>query len=386
MIDISEKGLVPGGSKMKSLFGIINLITNEKVLKELTYRRSLASVPIGGRYRIIDFVLSNMVNSGIRNVGILTNNNCGSLLNHLGNGEEWGLNRKQGGLYIVPPDSFQDVLNPDKWSIKNLKKYINFIKLYANKHILLSGCNMICNLNYEDVFKYHQEMNADITVIYKECSESARSFISSCYSLEIRTGGRIVDIKFYPDQPAGNKISMEMFIITKSLLLDFIDGITGEQDNLFIDGFNPNNKELRIYGYPYDGYLAQINSVKNYYHHNMDLLKPRVWRELFQSRAIYTKVKDGAATKYTGDAFVRNSLIANDCVIGGRVENSIIFEGVRIGKGARVTNSIVLEGSVIEDNAVVRDVILDKGVYVTAGGLLETRNGSPNIIGRRTVI
>jgi len=373
---------------MKNVTGIITLVTNEKVLQDLTHHRTLAAVPIGGRYRIIDFALSNMANSGIRDVGLFAQNKCGSLISHLGNGREWNLNRKRGGLFILPPDYSEYPSSMNKWDVSHFHSRLGYFQSRANKYLIISGCNMICNLDYRDAFHFHQKTNADVTIIYKKCHESEKKFFSSCFAVETDANGRVIDLRINPGQLTGSKVALEMFIMSKSLLISLIDDcITREWCDLVNDGLMANMKNLKIYGYPYQGYLAKINSLENFYRHNMDLLLPEVWEELFfRPGSIYTKVKDSAPAKYGADSSVKNSLVANDCVLEGKVENSVISRGVRIGRGAQVKNSIVLGRCVIGENALVNNVILDKEVLVSPGKILENKDLSPIVVKKRSVI
>lgn len=366
--------------------GIINLMEDEDFLKEISYHRPAAAVPFGGRYRMIDFVLSNMVNSGITNVGIIVQHKYRSLMDHLGSGKEWDLDRKRDGLFFLPPGQrYQQGIY--RWDLRHFYTHLDYIQYSRQKYVLVSGSNMICNIDYRDAFKFHQAMNADITILYKDM-ENTDENLSQCQIIETAEDGRIIDLEIKPDKIKSSKISMEMCIMEKSLLVELIHRchFRGECD-LVRDGFIKNLNRLRIYGFPHQGYLAPIDSIQSYHKHSMDLLRPEVWQKLFFDKGlIITKVKDGAPTKYSDGSRVHNALIANDCIIEGIVENSIIFRGVEIGRGARIKDSIIMQKCKIEEGAWVENVIADKGVTVTKGKHLKGEEHYPLVITKKTVI
>ncbi len=248
---------------------------------------------------------------------------------------------------------------------------------------------MICNIDYQEVFRFHQAMNADITIIYKDMArELELENLDYRHFLDTVEDGRIFGIEISPAKVTSSKMSMEMFIMKKSLLVDLINNCysRGECD-LVRDGFIKNLHRLRMFGFPYQGYLATIDSVSSYYKHSMDLLKPDIWRELFFDHGhIFTKTKDGAPTKYNEGASVSNALVANDCIIDGVVENSVIFRGVKIGKGAQVRDSIIMQKCEIYENATIEHVITDKEVIITKGKYLKGQEHYPMVIKKKTVI
>ncbi|ABO49986.1 glucose-1-phosphate adenylyltransferase, GlgD subunit [Desulforamulus reducens MI-1] len=371
---------------MKNVMGIINIMENEDFLMELSYHRPVAAVPFGGRYRMIDFVLSNMVNSGIQNVGILVQNSYRALMDHLGRGKEWDLDRKRDGLFFLPPDQYngQGIY---RWDLRHFYTHLDYINYSRHKYVLISGSNMLCNINYQEAFEFHQAMNADITLIYKDM-ESIRDNLPQSSFIDIAEDGRIFGLEISPTKINSFKMSMEMCLMKKSLLVDLINCCysRGECD-LIRDGFIKNLHRLRVYGFPYQGYLATIDNIQSYYKHSMDLLKPEIWRKLFfEQGLIYTKPKDGAPTKYNEGARVSNALIANDCIIDGFVENSIIFRGVKIGRGAHVKDSIIMQKCDIQEDAVIESVIADKEVIVTKVKHLKGEKHYPLVIKKRTII
>lgn len=371
---------------MKEVMGIINLMENEDFLKEITDHRPVAAVPFGGRYRLIDFVLSNMVNSGIRNIGLIVQHRYRALMDHLGRGKDWDLDRKRDGLFFLPPPQ-NYYYSCNRWDLRHLQTHLDYINYSRQKYILVAGSNMLCNIDYRDAFKFHLAMNADITVIYKDMENSIEN-LSQYQLIQTAEDGRVIEIEIRPERVKSTKVSMEMFLIKKSLLLDIVDQCYSKGECDFIrDVLIKNLNRLRIYGYPYLGYLANIDSVQNYYNYSMDLLKPEVWQKLFfDPGLIYTKPKDGAPTKYSDDCLVKNALIANDCIIEGVVENSIIFRGVKIHKGAHVKDSIIMQVCEVMENAVLENVIADKEVIITKNRHLKGEENFPLVIKKKTVI
>lgn len=371
---------------MKDVMGIINLMEDDDFLKDISYHRPPAAVPFGGRYRIVDFILSNIVNSGIKNVGIIVQHKYRSLMDHLGRGKDWDLDRKRDGLFFLPPVKLPSPVT-NKWDLRYFHSHLDYINYSRQRYVLMAGSNMICNINFKDAFLFHKMMNADITIIYKEV-EPSEVCLSQCYTLETSQDGRITDLQVKPEQTKNTKIAMEICLMEKSLLVDLINhGYSRGDCDLVKDGFIKNINRLRIYGYPHQGYLANIDSIQSYYRHNMDLLRPDISHELFFDKGlIYTKVKDGPPTKYTDTSSVQNSLIANDCIIEGRVENSIIFRGVKVGKGAVVKDSIIMQQCTIAADTHLEYVIADKKVVITKGKQLKGDQLYPLVIRKQTVI
>ncbi len=371
---------------MKDVMGIVNLMEHNDFLKEISFHRPTAAIPFGGRYRMIDFILSNMVNSGIRNVSLVVQQKYRALMDHLGRGKDWDLDRKRDGLFFLPPVHLSSSPT-SKWDFRHFQSHLDFIDYSRQRYALLAGHNMLCNINFKEAFLFHKKMNADITIIYKE-AEQLQEGLTQCYVLETSQDGRITDIEVAQGYTKGAKISMEMYIMEKALLMDLIGRChsRGECD-LVRDGFIRNLNRLRIYGFHHQGYLAKIDCVRSYYRHSLDLLNPSVSQELFFSKGlIYTKVKDGPPTKYMESSKVHNSLIANGCIIEGQVENSIIFRSVKVGKGAVVKNSVIMQRSTIEEDALLEHVIADKRVLITRGKQLKGDGQYPLVIQRRSII
>lgn len=371
---------------MQNVMGIINLNGNEKFLKEITGCRPLAAVPFGGRYRVIDFVLSSMVNSGIENVGILVHDKYRSIMDHLRSGKEWDLARKSDGLFILP--SGQSGVPYSTWgAVDNLYHNLDYLENSRQAYVLLAGSSMICNINYRKAFKFHQDSGADITMLYKEIGESEEPQPEGI-SLVLDENGRIMEMAFVGTTAACRKIPMDMYILKRELLIEIVKECKSVGDtNLVQHGFYKNRDKLKIYGFQYKGYFANICSLQSYYKHNMDLLKADKWQDLFMKAGlVYTKVKDEAPAKYKESAKVANTMVANGCIVAGRVENSILFRGVKVHKGAYIKDSIIMQKCEIAENAIVENVICDKDVQITAGKWLKGEKNYPLFVQKGTVV
>ncbi len=367
---------------MKDVMGIINLVEPAELLKDLTNHRTLGAVPIGGRYRLIDFVLSNMVNAGLRNVGIFVQEQYRALMDHLGTGREWDLNRQRDGLFILPPDYRGEERNSG--DIEILHRHYDYFERSRQDTVIMAGTSMVCNIDYQKALAYHDEKNADITVIYHK--SRGPSNLSTIFSLN--SDQKVTGIQVNPLHAKEDNVSMKMYIMSKQLLMELVDLCLCRGETDFVkDGLIKNLSQLNIYGYCFNGYVASINSLQAYYKHSMELLDPNIWEELFfRSGLIYTKVKNEAPAQYGHKAKVSNCLVANGCMIDGTVENSILFRGVRIQKGVHIKGSILMQRSEIKENAMLEGVILDKDVVITEGKHLLGDPGYPLVIGKKTVL
>jgi glucose-1-phosphate adenylyltransferase, GlgD subunit len=373
---------------MKDAMALIYTAEDDIGLKDITQRRSAAAVPIWGRYRIIDFILSNMVNSGVRNVGIITRNNYGSLMDHIGQGKEWNLTRKRGGLYILPPFVRYDYRGIGNGDADDFYNVMGYVRKSEQKYVIVSGSHMICNMTYNDMFNFHMEKGADITIVYKQYEGLPADFLKKYTLIETSEDDRVKGFEISPYIPKYNKIYMKMFIMDKLLFEYLTDECVARGNSDFTRDILMNRLDsLKIYGYRYDGYLALIDSIPAYYKHSMDLLDPNIRNELFfKSGPVYTRVKDEVPARYSDDASVKNCIVADGCVIEGEIENSIIFRGVRIFKGARIKDSIIMQNAEVQENSILEHVILDKDVIIKRGKSLIGQENYPVVIGKGSVI
>jgi len=352
---------------MKDALGIIFGEGTDAGLGTLTANRSLAAVPIASRYRIIDFILSSMVNSGITNVGIITQKNYKSLMDHLGTGKEWDLNRKIGGLLLIPPFSSRDTMSNENGDLSDLAGALDFLEKSPQKYVVLSKSHLICNLNFDDAFEKHVNTNSIVTIFYQNLEPRGEiSGLKNRFFLNLDEDDRVNQIKAYSSTNLSNKISLDIYIINKEFLIYLIrDGLASGEKGSLSEILSKRVDHMRMTGYIAKDFVARIDSIKTFYQANMVILNKDIRERLFfRPGRIYTKVKDEAPTKYMDSAVVKNSLIADGCVINGQVENSIIFRGVRIEKGAKISNSIIMQNSEVQENAILEHVILDKEVII----------------------
>lgn len=347
-----------------SAVGVIFSTLHEENVPELVRRRTMASVPFGGRYRLIDFPLSNMVNAGITTIGLMANNNYRSLIDHLGSGKDWDLARKDGGIILLPPFSDESE-KLYKTRLEALKGLTSFLTRRQENYVVFSDCDGVARMNISDILAYHESKNADITLVThnEEVAKTANYML-----INSDKDGRVNEVKINPRVRSKTKadVYVNVMVFNRQFLLNLVEDASAHgYTNFEGDIIAKQLDSLKIYRYSFSGYYAGIGSMTAYYKHNMELLNKNVRDELFGSRDIYTKVRDSAPSKYGNDAIVRNSLISDGCEIEGLVENSILFRGVKVAKGAIVRNSIVMQDNIIGANASLNCVITDKNVVIT---------------------
>lgn len=371
---------------MKDVLSIINNTKEENRLGKLIKGRSLATIPFGGRYRLIDFYLSNMVNSGIQNVGILVKKNYRSLLGHVRSPKEWDLDRKHDGIFILPPDNENQHWNNLRGDLEVLQGNIDYIRRSKQKYVLITSANIICNIDYNEAVDYHKANENDITVIYKTLNSSIKEVLEYT-QVKLDKNQKVIGMEMNTNKINGGNVSLESYIMEKSLLIDIIYSCIsrGEYD-LVKDGIIRNLEKYKIYGYEFSGETFNINSVQSYYNHSMELLDNKIWQELFFKSPVYTKMKDLAPVKYGSTADVKNSLVANGCVIDGEVKNSIVFRDVRIEKGTKIENSIIFQNTIIDKNSILQNVIVDKDCFISRESEFKGSQAYPVVIEKNTMI
>ena len=370
---------------MKDYMAILNLAENENDIRALTTNRPIASIPIGSRYRVIDFMLSNLVNAGIGNVGIFTESNSRSLSDHLGTGKPWDLNRKNDGLFLFN-HGLCNLMYTDSKLIKNNMEYIYRSK---SKDVILCSSYMVCNMDITEVIKSHERSGADITVVYTHTRNADKEF-SNCFTLDIdpATGALTGAGKNIGIGPEAD-VCMEIFVMAKDRLTDFIYKSTSLTSltsfyNLIFDQIGTAKFNL----FRFDGYVSCINTVSSYFKSNMDMLDLKVSTELFRSnvRPIFTKIKDEPPTLYVKGSTVGNSLIADGCRIEGTVKDSLLGRYVDVEAGAIVENSIILQNVRIHKNARLSHVIIDKNVDIDENTELKGNEFFPLVIEKRNLL
>lgn len=371
--------------------GIIFPNIYDELVPELTGERLMASIPFASRYRIIDFVLSSMVNCGIDNIAVLVRKNYFSLLDHLGSGREWDLTRKNGGLTIFPPfaEKNMDVSSGKVSMIANLS---GFLKSQKEKYVILSDANIASNFDFNALLNAHIDSEADVTVAYikEELPKSIMETeeITKCmyYTLDME-GTRIKKININSQEKGIQNFSMNLYVFEREKLIKLInEALIGGGIYLERDVLVPQLDTLNVHGYEYKQYAARIDSLKSYFDESMKLLDNENLDALFGGNPIYTKVRDDNPTRYITGACAKNVMVADGCVIEGEIENSILFRGVKVGKGAKVKNSILMQDTIVEEGANVDYVITDKKVKITKGKELKGTSTFPVFIAKKQVV
>ena len=364
------------------------ILTGDEKIAPLTNIRANSALPIAGRYRIIDFVLSNMANAGIVNIGIATESNYSSLMDHTKSGKPWDLDRKNYGLQILPPNLENEKYGVIRGNIDLLAGIRTFIHKSTQTYVILSLGNMIYNLDFDKVVQEHIDNQSDITMIYRDVTGMKEENLSHYTLLEIDENKRVQDIEVQPYYPKTTNVSLELFVMEKALLESIVDECSSRGDVDFVkDAIIKKMGGMRIFGYEYDGHFYKIDSLNSYYQTSMEFLKADRREELFnRKRPIYTKTKDQSPTKYGDEAECINSFISDGCVIEGTVINSILSRGVKVEKGAVVRNSVIMQDSVVEEDVEVSHVVFDKEVVITKGRKLIGQDSHPLPISKGTLV
>lgn len=373
---------------MNSLMGIILTEDKTKHLGALTEKRAISAMPIGGRYRLIDFILSNMVNSDIDHVGIATQYNYQSLMDHLETGKAWDLNRKNGGLFILPPFVGRESSSLGNGDLDILYGISNFIRRSTYDYVLLTNGSIMFNTTFKDMLKAHINSGADITIMYNREEDASSEFLSRHTVIKTDQNGSVTDIVKNHHNPDSKNVSMDTYILSRSLLINIIeDAISHGEHDFVLDVLIKGLGRYKIGAYEAKGYIGRVDTIESYYANNMKLLDTAVRREMFLSKnKIYTKVKDQVPTHYGDGAVVSDCMIADGCKIEGKVENSIIFRGVQIEKGAVIKNSIIMQNSIIQSNCYIENAVLDKEVIVKAGKTLTGQPSFPFVVPKANII
>ena len=377
---------------MKNVMGIIYTNKDDLSLRELTNQRSVAALPLAGRYRVVDFILSSMVNSGVRNVGVIMQRNYRSLMDHLGSGKEWDLHTRNNGLFLLPPFVTQETGGEYLGVLDALRANFDYLRRSKQRLALLTNSNMVFNMNFEPMIRQHEQTDADITLLYTKVRRDMELSSAGKHThafLNVEKDGRISDMEVNPNAANYDTMYMNVLLIKRTLLMHLVDGAAahGEHD-INRELIQPAIKSgsLKVYGYEFEGYYRRIETIKSYFRCNMDLLDYNVRQELFKKSPVYTKTRDDVPAVYREGNNVKNSLVADGCVIEGSVENCVLFRGVHIGRNASVKNAIIMQDSEIEDSVELENVILDKNVTVRTHGRLIGQVQYPIVIGKNVTL
>ena len=372
---------------MKMFSSIIFADSYEHPACELTKNRTLASIPFAGRFRLIDFVLSSLVNAGVDNIAVVPKKNFASLEDHLGNGKYWDLDHRNSGLRILSP--FFKTANSSevfmaRGKLDALRAVQTHIRHIKEEYIVITNGNVVANIDFDEVFKQHLESGADITAVYSKRSSTESKALELHFE-----GKKVTAMNYIAEKSEQNKdISLNVYVMKKSLLEDIIHlADTHDYHSFETYALINNVGKLDIQGYEYKGYSRVIYTVGEYYETSMDMLKSEIRAQVFNSkRPVLTRVKDSVPVLYQYNAKIENSLIADGCFIDGTVKDSIIFRNVRVETGAVIKNSIVMQNAVISKNSKLDYVVLDKNTSVSEGKKLNGDKAYPFIIEKGTNI
>ena len=366
--------------------GLIFPNIHDNNIPELTKMRTLGSVPYGGRYRLIDFAISGMVNAGIAKIGIVTHNNYQSLIDHLGNGKDWDLARREGGIKILPPfiSSFENAASGRYYStrLEALLGTVNFFKRCKEDYVVMSDCDVICNIDIKDVINQHVKTGADITFVTK-VTTPAKGEVARV--VECDAEGNVTDIVDEKNVTEPVRTYINVMVLKRTYLLNVLDMAIGHGYTSFMQDVVRKNIGKESYKiYDYTGCFAKIGSMEDYFDCSMKLLDAEMREQLFgvKNRPVLTKIRNSAPTRYCEGAKVTNSVVAEGCVIEGTVENSVIFRGVHVGKGAVVKNCVLFQDTYVCQGADLNCVITDKNVIIKDKRRLSGHETMPFYIGK----
>ncbi len=368
--------------------GLIFANIHDQSIPELTRVRSMASVPFGCRYRLIDFTLSNMVNSGINHIGLITHYNYQSLLDHIGTGKDWDLARRSDGIKLIPPNiTAYDNAGGGKAS-RRLEAILgaqDFINHCTEDYFVLSDCDIICNIDLSKVIEAHATSGADITFVTKQVDAAGMHLAEKVSVITADEEGRVTDYTMTTPTEGLINLYTNILVISRSYLLSVLAAANARGwKSFFTDVIRPSLGSANYRVYEYDGWYAYIGSLEGYFACSMAMLTQEAREGLFgvKNRPVLTKVRNSAPTIYKEGADAKNSFIADGCVIEGTVENSILFRGVKVGKGTVVKNSILMQDTYTGSDVTLSCVITDKNVVIRDGRHLSGHETMPFFVGK----
>lgn len=371
--------------RASAVAGIIFANTNDNFLRKLTAHRSMASVPYGARYRLIDFALSNLVNAGISNVGIITKEKYRSLMDHVGSGFYWDLDRKSGGVYLLPPYLTSGVKRYNG-TVDALYGARDFIKRSQSDYYVLYDADILTNIDISAIIKSHISNNADVTLVYHNGPLPEKS--DDTMILSLNSENQVSKIDFSLEAEEDVKYAMGITVISRETLIKLVS--SAYEDDLVSfnkDVLAKKIKQLKIMGYEHKDFVASLRSTKSYYKANMDLLNPDIRHQLFDSNLpIFTKTRDDMPTRYGTKSNVKNSIIADGCIIEGTVKNSILSRGVKVEKGAVVEDCILMQETFVGKDAKVYNVIADKNAKIGENMVLKGSSSKQFFVMKNQII
>jgi len=366
---------------MNDVMSVIFASDNENKLNELTIHRTTASLPFCGRYRLIDFTLSNLVCSGIDKIALVTRSNYSSLMDHIRMGRDWDLNRKNSGISVFPPFVLNSSREMYKGKIEALYSIQGFIRTSREEYVLMTNGNIAMNVDYDKIFRKHLETGADVTMlVYNAPTGSSRRLV-----VNTDNNGLVTDMFISETAETRERlVGLNVYLVKKNKLMSLVEHAYARGYFDFEkDILTKQVDELKIFAYEITEYAAIVDDIRSYYRENMKLLDAENRNKLFYGQnVIYTKVKDSVPTKYGQHAEIKNSLVADGCYIDGIVENSIISRGVIVEKGAVVRNSIIMENNTICSGSTVNYAISDKDVTIKENRTISGYESYPVVIAK----
>lgn len=374
-----------------SALGIIFPNSYDSLVPDLVSERLMASIPFAGRYRMVDFLLSSMVNSGIDNISIIVRKNYHSLMDHLGSGREWDLTRKNGGLNIFPPYSEKNV-KIYSGRVEAVASILDFLKNQKEKYVILSDTHIAANFDFHRMLEEHIESGADVSIAYKK-EEIPAGFKNiqvskgDLYYTLLVKDSRVKRIFINSPEPGIQNVSMNIYIMNREFLMEQVTGAYARGYIYFErDILAPRLEKLHVHAYEFQGYTARVSDMKSYFDENMKLLDDANLDGLFAPSPVYTKIRDDNPTRYINGATAKNVMVADGCVIEGNLESCVLSRGVKVGKGATVKNCVLMQDTVIEDGADVEYLITDKNVTISAGKTLKGTDTFPIYVAKGQVV
>ena len=373
---------------MKDVMGIIYTGENDARLRELTSTRAIAALPIASRYRVIDFLVSSMVNAGIKNVGVITQKNYHSLMDHLGSGKEWDLHGKIDGLHILPPFLTRENVGLYPGALDGLRSNTNYLVRSKQEIVVFSKSNIIYNAHLDELVQFFKDTGADLTLMYTSDPSMKRDEFGSYLSVD--ESGNVQDFEVEPTHPSLPNTYMQVFAIRREFFRDMVDkavahGLHNIDRDLIMRLVQ--EKHAKINAIEYQGLCWNIDSVQSFFRFNMDILDPEKRHGIFRDDLpVFTKVRDESPAYYGDHATSINSLVADGCQIDGTVENSILFRGVKIAAGAHVKNCIIMQDGQVHEGAYIENCIMDKQSVIKRNSRLIGPEAYPIVIAKDVMI
>ena len=365
-----------------NVMGII--FTNDASIGELTDKRTMASLPFGGRYRQVDFALSNLSSAGVRHVGIISRHNYQSLMNHIGDGEEWGLELEEGGLEFLTPYA-QSVTDTYRGKLESLSSAMDFLEYGADDElVVMIDSAILSNVDLTDVLNKHVESGADVTVVTKAGIANGKKQID--LALKLDENGEVADMVVDYAAPADYVASMDIFVLNKKWLIQQVKEMIARDKfhmdrDLVMGGWQRGKVSVNVY--PFKGVAMFNESLEEYFRNSLALIQADIRHDIFHyNHPIFTKVRDRVPTYYGETCDVENCLVADGCMLEGEVKDSVLFRQVTVCPDAEVEHCVIMNDAVIGEGAELKYVILDKNVTVTPGAKLIGTKTNPIIVKR----